>query len=135
MIEVIVSLGILGICIICTASIVKSLINSNESRVTKDEVSESLYAICSEIKYNVSYKNMKDEVVNNKLTFKYNKNFLNDISNNSLLRMDRVGKDDEKIEIELLEDNEDYMIIKVRIIYKGLEEEQSILKSPWMEYV
>jgi hypothetical protein len=94
MIEVIVSLGILGICIICTASIVKSLINSNESRVAKDEVSESLYAICSEIKYNVSYKNMKDEVANNKLTFKYNKNFLNDISNSSLLRMDRGGKDD-----------------------------------------
>ncbi|WP_143314368.1 hypothetical protein [Clostridium sp. HBUAS56017] len=135
MIEVVISLGILGICIIILANIVKGFINSNETRLIKYNVNETLYAICSEVKYNVAYEDIRDEIKNNKLTFLYNEEFLSLLPNTKLLFMNKNAKDDEKIELELIEDNGEYMKINIKIIYKDIKEEQIIFKAPWMEYV
>lgn len=135
MIEVAVSLALLSICIICAFSIVKNLVNSNEDRRIRDVVDLSLYAICSEVKYNVSFKEIKNEIKYKKLVINFDDNLLETLSSRPLLSMDRDGKDNEKIEIELKEDKEDYMIINIRIKFKGIEEEQSILKADWMDYV
>ncbi|MDS0527321.1 hypothetical protein NNC19_16645 [Clostridium sp. SHJSY1] len=135
MIEVSISLFVVSICIVCSFNIVKNLINSNQDRLMREQVNNSLYAICSEVKYNLLYKEIKNEITNKKLIISYDKNLLSTLENKSLLSLDRSIKENKKVEIELLEDKEDYMIIKVKIIYKGIEEEQNLLKAEWMDYV
>lgn len=135
MIEISISLAILSICIICTFSMINSLINSNNNRLIKNEINNSLYAICSEIKYNISCKEIKNQITDRNLELSYHKNLLKILENSPLLNLDRSYKDDEKVVIKLLEDKENYMVIKVKIIYKEIEEEQNILKADWMDYV
>ena len=111
------------------------LINSIESRRDKVVVEESMYAICSELKYNISLTKIKEELISGSVTYKYSTTLLNELLNEDLLTLERGFGEEDILKIEIIESNEALIRLKISINYKGEILEQQIIKAEWMDEV
>lgn len=102
-------------------SMSKSVKFKSESR----ELYESLHAVVNEVRYNLNEEDLRVKLVDNKIIIPYNRGFLDELREKSLLQIsngDKVGI----ITIEFLEDTKDY---KIRMESKGEVLEQIVNKA------
>lgn len=139
LIEVIVAIGVLSIISIFAISTCRILIVSNSTRISTHKMNECVYAIGNDIKYNIKYNDLVNTLRNENITMKYENEFLYNLATKDLLSGEVKVKEDEKLDIELLNRgtyNEDKILsLNIKINYKGETMEKTITKSPWMEYV
>ena len=139
MLEVIIAIGVLSIISMVAFSTCRVLLFSNSKRINSHKMNESVYGIVNDIKYNISYTDLINALKNVNIEKKYGNEFLYNLTTTSLFLCEGKIKEDERLEIELLNRvtyiADKILIIKIRIIYKGEIMEKTITKAPWTEYV
>jgi len=139
MLEVIIAIGILSIISIVALSTCRVLLVSNSKRVNSHKMNESVYGVVKDIKYNIRYTDLINALRYDNIAKKYGNEFLYNLTTNNLFSCDAKIKEDEKLDIELLNREtyiEDKVLrLKIKINYKGDNREETITKAPWMEYV
>jgi hypothetical protein len=130
-----ISIFILLIIISVALNIGTRLLNSIESRRDKVVIDESMYAICSELKYNISLTRIKEELISGSVTYKYNSTLLNQLLIEDLLTIEDGFGEEDILKIEIIESNEALIRLKISIKYKGEILEQQIIKAEWMDEV
>lgn len=139
MVEIIISIGVLSIISIFTLSTCRVLLVSNSRRVSTYKMNECLYGVANDIKYNIRYDDLINDLRYSNIMKKYGNEFLYNLLTNNLLMCEDMVEIDEKLDIDLLnrgtfmQDN--ILSIKIKINYKGGSVEKTITKAPWMEYV
>ncbi|MGG7176134.1 type IV pilus modification PilV family protein [Clostridium paraputrificum] len=135
LIEVLVAIFILfiagGIALTFGLSIKKS-INNRQNKLT---MKESLKAICSELKYNNSFIEVKSSLLDDRRKLIYNEGTLVELTKRNLFDIPLSTEDDNFIEIIGSEKSKGFIELVVKIKYKGEVLEQGIIKSPWMDEV
>lgn len=130
-----ISIFLLLIMISTALSISTRFINSINERKNKENINESMYAICSELKYNVSLNKINDELISGSKVIKYDNNLLKDLLNKDLFAFEEDAYGDSILKIELIEKNESRVRLKIQIKYKGETLEQEIIKAEWMDEI
>lgn len=130
-----ISIFLLLIMISTALSISTRFINSINERKDKENINESMYAICSELKYNVSLNKINDELISGSKVIKYDNNLLKDLLNKDLFAFEEDAYGDSILKIELIEKNESRVRLKIQIKYKGETLEQEIIKAEWMDEI
>lgn len=130
-----ISIFLLLIMISTALSISTRFINSINERKNKENINESMYAICSELKYNVSLNKINDELISGSKVIKYDNNLLKDLLNKDLFAFEEDTYGDSILKIELIEKNESRVRLKIQIKYKGETLEQEIIKAEWMDEI
>lgn len=96
---------------------------------------ESLNAICNEIKYNITYEELLTALKDNCRLIKYEDNFLNMLMDKKLLDFSSVNLKGNRVKIELLDEDDCSLEIKVTIYYNNQVFEEEVEKGCWMDYV
>lgn len=139
LIEVIVAIGVLSIISIFSLSTCRILIASNAKRISTHKINECAYGIVNDIKYNLNYNDLVNALKYENITMKYENEFLYKLATRDLLSGEIKVKEDEKLEIVLLNRgtyNQDKVLsLKIEINYKGETMEKTIKKALWMEHV
>lgn len=139
LVEVVIGIGVLAIISMFALSTCRILLASNSKRISTHKMNECVYGIVNDIKYNIKYNVLIDALKYENITMKYENEFLYNLTTKDLLCCELMVKDDEKLDIELLNRgtyNEDNILsIKIKTNYKGEEMEKFITKAPWMDYV
>lgn len=130
-----ISIFILLIIISVALNIGTRLINSTESRRRKVVIDESMYAICSELKYNIRLNRIKEELISGSVTYKYDDDLLNKLINKDLLTLEHGFGEEDIFKIELIESNKALIRLRININYKGEILEEKIIKAEWMDEV
>jgi len=130
-----ISIFLLLIMISTALSISTRFINSINERKNKENINESMYAICSELKYNVSLNKINDELISGSKVIKYDNNLLKDLLNKDLFAFEEETNGDSILKIELIEKNESRVRLKILIKYNGETLEQEIIKAEWMDEI
>lgn len=130
-----ISIFILLIIISVALNIGTKLIISIESRRERVFIDESMYAICSELKYNISLTRIKEALKSGSVTYKYNSTLLSKLLVEDLLKQEHGFGEVDILKIEILESNDALIRLKISINYKGEILEQQIIKAAWMDEV
>ncbi len=96
---------------------------------------ESLNAICNEIKYNITYEELLTALKDNCRLIKYEDNFLNMLMDKKLLDFSSVNLKGNRVKIELLDEDDCSLEIKITIYYNNQVFEEEVEKGCWMDYV
>jgi hypothetical protein len=139
MVEVLIALGVLSVMSILAINTCGILIISNDKRINKHKMNECVYGVVNDIKYNIKYNELIIAIKSNNISKKYGNEFLYNLATKNLLLCEAKVKEDEKIDIELL-NRETYiqdktLSLKIQINYRGEYLEKTITKDPWMDYV
>ena len=102
MIEVIIAIGVLSIISIFAISTCRILIVSNSKRISTHKMNECVYGIVNDIKYNIKYNDLVNALRYENITMKYGNEFLYNLATKDLLSGEVKVKEDEKLDIELL---------------------------------
>ncbi len=142
LVEVVISLAILLIALTLSTQIFSLSSKSILVRKSKEKANRVSYAIEKEIKYNIKSKDIKDSLVNNKLSLKYEENILERLLTEPLLSLEReniISRRNiivvEKKEDKSVEESYEIYIFKITIYDSngGILNEREFIKSYWME--
>ena len=142
LIESIISMAILLIALTLSTQIFAMSSRAIAVRRNKEKANRVSYAIEKEIKYNIRFQDIKNTLVNNKLSLKYRENILEELLTESILSLDRESRLETKDTIIIEKKNENsvesnYEILTFKItIYDsngGILNEREFIKSYWME--
>ena len=142
LVEVVISLAILLIALTLSTQIFSLSSKSILVRKSKEKANRVSYAIEKEIKYNIKSKDIKDSLVNNKLSLKYEENILERWLTEPLLSLEReniISRRNiivvEKKEDKSVEESYEIYIFKITIYDSngGILNEREFIKSYWME--
>ena len=142
LVEVVISLAILLIALTLSTQIFSLSSKSILVRKSKEKANRVSYAIEKEIKYNIKSKDIKDSLVNNKLSLKYEENILEKLLTEPLLSLEReniISRRNiivvEKKEDKSVEESYEIYIFKITIYDSngGILNEREFIKSYWME--
>lgn len=135
LIEVLVATFILfitgGVALTMGIGMNKSIKNRHSNFIMK----ESLEAICSEIKYNNSFQEVKDALVGGTRRMVYSQETLKDLTTNDFFVIPLSSESDNFIEIVGTENTDGFIGLSVKIRYRGEVVEQMIIKSSWMDEI
>lgn len=129
------SIFILIIIISLTLSISSRLIISVKDRKDKVNMRESMYAICSELKYNVSFAEIEEKLSGGSKKFRYSNTLLKDLLDRDILSLENGLDESESFEILILEKVQDLIKLKITIKYNGEIISQEIIKAEWMDEI
>ncbi|WP_066893095.1 prepilin-type cleavage/methylation domain-containing protein [Clostridium nigeriense] len=135
-VESIVSLSILLIAL--TLSVQISIISSKSIilRKNKEKANRVAYAIENEIKYNISFSDLKERLEQGNLSYKYTDNILEKLLDTSLFYLESGnGILVKKIRINSTEVNYEIYTLKIEILDSGggVLTEREFIKSYWMD--
>lgn len=134
LLEVVVSIMILLIATTLALKLSLAGAKSFNGRKEKEEANRVAYAIENEIKYNIKIDSLINKF-NNTTTIKYEytKNFLNNLTNTSLLDLNSGNG----IEINKVLSSSNDSIIKIKVTIKNNNKEilceREFIKSDWMD--
>ncbi|MGG7212118.1 type II secretion system protein [Clostridium nigeriense] len=136
LVESIISLSIILIALTLSIQIIAITSKSINLRRNKEKANRVAYAIENEIKYNISFTNLKDVFNKGNLFLKYNDDILESLLTTPLTDLESGNN----IIIEKVMDNsieEDYKIstfkIKIFDLKGGILAEREFIKSYWMD--
>lgn len=136
LVEAVISLSIILIALTISVQIIAITSKSINLRRNKEKANRVAYAIESEIKYNMSFADLKNLFDKGNLSLKYNDNILESLLSTSLTNLESGNN----IVIEKVQDNsteKDYEIstIKIKISDSkgGILTEREFIKSYWMD--
>lgn len=136
LVESIISLSIILIALTLSIQIIAITSKSINLRRNKEKANRVAYAIENEIKYNISFTNLKDVFNKGNLFLKYNDDILESLLTTPLTDLESGNN----IIIEKVIDNsieEDYKIstfkIKIFDLKGGILAEREFIKSYWMD--
>ena len=136
LVEAVISLSIILIALTISVQIIAITSKSINLRRNKEKANRVAYAIESEIKYNMSFADLKNLFDKGNLSLKYNDNILENLLSTPLINLESGNN----IIIEKVEDNsteKDYEIstIKIKISDSkgGILTEREFIKSYWMD--
>lgn len=134
--EAVISLSIILIALTISVQIILITSKSINLRRNKEKANRVAYAIENEIKYNMSFTDLKNVFDKGNLSLKYNDNILENLLSTPLTNLESGNN----IIIEKVEDNsteKDYEIstIKIKISDSkgGILTEREFIKSYWMD--
>lgn len=135
-VESIVSLSILLIAL--TLSVQISIISSKSIilRKNKEKANRVAYAIENEIKYNISFSDLKERLEQGNLSYKYTDNILEKLLDTSLFYLESGnGILVKKIRLNSTEVNYEIYTLKIEILDSGggVLTEREFIKSYWMD--
>ena len=111
------------------------LINSTNDRVKMVKMGEDMYAVCNELKYNISIDSIKQELITGTKSFDYNNDLIKKLEVSNIFLLNNKENEEEVLNIELLEINSAYLKIKVIIKSNGELLEEEIIKAEWMDEI
>ena len=111
------------------------LINSTNDRVKMVKMGEDMYAICNELKYNISIDSIKQQLITGTKSFDYNNDLIKKLEVSNIFLLNNKENEEEVLNIELLEINSAYLKIKVIIKSNGELLEEEIIKAEWMDEI
>lgn len=136
LVEAIISLSIILIALTLSIQIIAITSKSINLRRNKEKANRVAYAIENEIKYNISFTNLKSAFNKGNLFLKYNDDILESLLTTPLTDLESGNN----IIIEKVMDNsieEDYKIstfkIKIFDLKGGILAEREFIKSYWMD--
>ena len=136
LVEAVISLSIILIALTISVQIIAITSKSINLRRNKEKANRVAYAIESEIKYNMSFTDLKNLFDKGNLSLKYNDNILESLLSTPLINLESGNN----IIIEKVQDNsteKDYEIstIKIKISDSkgGILTEREFIKSYWMD--
>ena len=136
LVEAVISLSIILIALTISVQIIAITSKSIDLRRNKEKANRVAYAIENEIKYNMSFADLKNLFDKGNLSLKYNDNILESLLSTSLTNLESGNN----IVIEKVQDNsteKDYEIstIKIKISDSkgGILTEREFIKSYWMD--
>lgn len=136
LVEAVISLSIILIALTISVQIIAITSKSIDLRRNKEKANRVAYAIENEIKYNMSFTDLKNLFDKGNLSLKYNDNILESLLSTPLINLESGNN----IIIEKVEDNsteKDYEIstIKIKISDSkgGILTEREFIKSYWMD--
>lgn len=136
LVEAVISLSIILIALTISVQIIAITSKSINLRRNKEKANRVAYAIENEIKYNMSFTDLKNVFDKGNLSLKYNDNILENLLSTPLINLESGNN----IIIEKVEDNsteKDYEIstIKIKISDSkgGILTEREFIKSYWMD--
>ena len=136
LVEAVISLSIILIALTISVQIIAITSKSINLRRNKEKANRVAYAIESEIKYNMSFADLKNLFDKGNLSLKYNDNILENLLSTPLTNLESGNN----IVIEKVQDNsteKDYEIstIKIKISDSkgGILTEREFIKSYWMD--
>ena len=135
LIKAISAIFITAISIILSGRLYIFMNKSIEKQNMKDKALESVNAVSNELKYNIKFDALKDKLRNESIILKYDINFLDRMMNENLLDLERSYRDDERVEISLVDVNKNSLNIKIALYSEYKEFEEVIEKGLWMDYV
>lgn len=138
LIECIVALAILLIAATIAVEISIVAFNSKKIRSRKNEADRVAYAIESEIKYNVTLEELNIALNRNEISFKYNKDILDKLTNTSLFSLERGdGIKIENLNKPIFSGDKVSKAISLKVKISddngGILCEREFIKSYWME--
>ena len=136
LVEAVISLSIILIALTISVQIIAITSKSIDLRRNKEKANRVAYAIENEIKYNMSFTDLKNLFDKGNLSLKYNDNILESLLSTPLINLESGNN----IIIEKVQDNsteKDYEIstIKIKISDSkgGILTEREFIKSYWMD--
>lgn len=136
LVEAIISMSLLLIALTLSVQIASLSSKSVSIRRNREKANRVSYAIENEIKYNITFADIKNTFINGKLSLKYKDDILDTLLTNSLVSLESGNE----IVIEKKEDNsieEKYNISTFKITIYDLNgstlNEREFIKSYWME--
>lgn len=138
LVESIVALAILLIATTISLNIGIIGTNSKKIRDKKNVANRVAYAIENEIKYNTTFKNLTKSFKDNKISYIYSDNTLEELVNTSILDLEiGEGIEIEKVKEILTSEDENMPVMELKVKIKdddgGILCERKFLKSYWME--
>lgn len=142
LIETVISMAILLIALTLSTQIFSMSSKSIAVRRNKEKANRVSYAIEKEIKYNIRFLDIKNLLVNNKLSLKYKENIIESLLTESILSLERESTIErrnaiiiEKKEENSVENNYEISTFKISIYDSngGILNEREFIKSYWME--
>lgn len=135
LIEVVASIMILTLT---TTFIISTSIQNIEilkERILLEEVNRDVCNLINEFKYNLTKKDIEEMLIDNKVGFKYNKDFSKKLLNSSVKELQQ-GED---IQVTMIEDNNIILKFKIQTDIQNekseVEIEKEFTKSWWMDEV
>lgn len=138
LVESIVALAILLIATTISLNIGIIGTNSKKIRDKKNVANRVAYAIENEIKYNTTFKNLTKSFKDNKISYIYSDNTLEELVNTSILDLEiGEGIEIEKVKEILTSEDENMPVMELKVKIKdddgGILCERKFIKSYWME--
>ena len=135
-VEAVISMSLLLIALTLTVQISAIASKSMDIRKSKEKANRISYAIENEIKYNISFTEIKNIFTNGKISFKYRDNILDSLLENSLLSLERGNEIiiEKKID-NSIEPKYEISAFNIKIIDSEGEilSEREFIKSYWMD--
>ena len=136
LVEAVISLSIILIALTISVQIIAITSKSINLRRNKEKANRVAYAIENEIKYNMSFTDLKNVFDKGNLSLKYNDNILENLLSTPLINLESGNN----IIIEKVQDNsteKDYEIATIKIKISdskgGILTEREFIKSYWMD--
>lgn len=135
LIEVVASIMILTLTTTFIISTSIQNIDTLKERILLEEVNRDVCNLINEFKYNLTNKDIEELLRDNKVGFKYNKDFSKKLLNSSVKEL----KQGEDIQVTMIEDNNLILKFKIQTDIKNekseVEIEKEFTKSWWMDEV
>lgn len=128
-----ITIVLIALMLSCRICITMSKTIDKEKQTYRNK--ESLNAICNEIKYNITYEELLTALKDNCRLIKYEDNFLNILMDKKLLDFSSVNVKGNRVKIELLDEDDCSLEIKITIYYNNQVFEEEVEKGRWMDYV
>ncbi|GAA0760344.1 type II secretion system protein [Clostridium sartagoforme] len=138
LVESIVAIAILLLATTISLNIGIIGTNSKKIRDKKNVANRVAYAIENEIKYNTTFKNLTKSFKDNKISYIYSDNTLEELVNTSILDLEiGEGIEIEKVKEILTSEDENMPVMELKVKIKdddgGILCERKFIKSYWME--
>lgn len=135
LLETMAAIFILSVCIIVSLNSIIQQIKCSDSEDKNSRDNYSMKAVCSEIKYNVTYDTILSLLISGSKSIKYSNDFNSKIINIDLTAFESYESEEEKILITKTFENEEYLKLKITIQNDGNKIEQEIIKARWMDEI
>lgn len=135
LLETMIAIFILSICIIVSLNSIIQQIKCSNREDENNRDNYSIKAVCSEIKYNVTYDTILAILISGNKSIKYSNDFTLKIINTDLTAFESPESEDNKISIEKISENEEYLKLKITIQNDENKIEQEIIKARWMDEI
>ena len=142
-----IGIFILVLLISVALNISSRLINSVNERKERMNMEETMYSICSELRYNVSLPRIKQNLIERtielngttlkekSLTLDYNDATLNELLNKDIFLLGHEIDNEKSFKLMIIEDETEFIKLRITIKYKGEILEQEIIKATWMDEI
>lgn len=135
LLETMIAIFMLSICISVSLNSIIQQIKCSNSEDENSRDNYSIKAVCSEIKYNVTYDKILTLLISGNKSIKYSNDFALKIINTDLTAFESPESEDKKISIEKISENEEYLNLKITIQNDENKIEQEIIKARWMDEI